>query len=57
MSNGLTSLIFGIGVGGWAYVMLMKNSAHPRTSWIGALIAGVVGFLVVFLTLEWALGW
>lgn len=57
MSNGLTSLIFGIGIAGWAYVMLMKNSNNQQHSLIGAAVAGVVGFFVIFSLLEWVLGW
>jgi hypothetical protein len=57
MSNALTSLIFGIGIGGWAYVMLTKNTGRQRSSLIGAAIAGVVGFFVIFTTIELLLGW
>lgn len=57
MSDALTSLVFGIGFGGWLYAKLMKNTRNPRNSLIGAGIGGAAGFLVIFTIIKVLLGW
>lgn len=52
MSNALTGLLFGIGLGGWIYAMMMRQSGgQVQTSVIVAAIAGLIGFFVVYTTL------
>lgn len=52
MSNALTGLLFGIGLGGWIYTMMMRQSGgQTQTSIIVAAVAGLIGFFVVYTTL------
>jgi hypothetical protein len=52
MSNALTGLLFGIGLGGWVYAMMMRqNGGQIQSSVIVATAAGLVGFFVIYTTL------
>ena len=52
MSNALTGLLFGIGLGGWAYtVMMHRNGGQVQPSLFVAGAAGLAGFFVVYTTL------
>jgi hypothetical protein len=52
MSNALTGLLFGIGLGGWVYAMMMRqNGGQIQSSVIVAAAAGLVGFFVIYTTL------
>jgi hypothetical protein len=52
MGNGLTGLLFGIGFGGWAYFMMMRQTGgNTVNSLIVAFLAGLVGFFVIFTLL------
>lgn len=57
MSDSFTALVFGVGFGGWTYAKLMKNTNNQRNSLIGAGVAGVGGFLVIFTIIKVLLGW
>jgi hypothetical protein len=52
MGNGITGLLFGIGFGGWVYVMVMRQTGgNVKNSLIVAVLAGVVGFFVIYTLL------
>jgi len=52
MSNALTGLLFGIGLGGWVYAMMMRQTGgQAQTSLIIAGCSGLVGFFVIFTLL------
>ena len=52
MSNTLTGLLFGLGLGGWVYTMMMRQTGGQiQTSLSVAIGAALVGFFVVFTLL------
>ncbi len=48
MSNGLIALLLALGVGGWVYNLMMKQSGSQVK--VSLTVAGIIG-LLIFLTM------
>jgi hypothetical protein len=55
MTDGFTALIFGVGLAGWVYSFLMKNTMQQKPSLTGAGVAAVIGFIVVYTLMKYVL--
>lgn len=57
MSSFVVALVFGIGAAAfaWSYIGRMTGNARPMNTLIGAGIAGLAAFLVLFSFLKWVL--
>lgn len=54
MSTQLIALMFGAGVGGWTYYMMMRyTGGQAKPSWIMTIIAGATGFFVFYSMFAW----
>lgn len=46
--------MFGIGVGGWAYYQVMRQTGgNTKTSLIAAVLGGIVGAFVIYTLFAW----
>lgn len=55
MSSTLVALMFGAGIGGWAYAQLARRvgAGNQRNAFIGAAVAAVIAFLFFFTLLKY----
>lgn len=54
MTDGVISLLFGVGVAGFAYSRLARQTGNPnpRSSLIMAGVVGVIAFIVLYTLLK-----
>ena len=57
MSTVVIALLFGVGVGAFAWTKLerLTGNASPRNTYLGAGFAGLVAFLFLLSLLKWVL--
>ena len=52
MTDWLTALMFGAGLGVWVFSYMMKNTMRRDTSTIAGATAGVAGFIVIITLIK-----
>lgn len=54
MNNQLVSLMFGVGVSGWVYYQMMRQTGgNTKSSLIAAVLAGLTGAFVIYTLFAW----